>query len=70
MKNELTPPIMESILNKRFKTKPKLSGVCEAKKKNRLVWSCNPQLPLSSTLVPSAGKPQRNEIFKPIHKKC
>ena len=37
--------------------------------KNRLVWSWNRQLPLSSSLVPSARKPQRNDLIKPIQKK-
>ena len=42
-----------------------LSGVWDGKKKNCLVWSWNTQLPLSSTVVPSADKPQRNDFFKP-----
>ena len=46
--------------------KPKeLSGVWDGKKKTCLVWSWKPQLPLSSTVVHSAGKPQRNEFFQP-----
>ena len=38
MKNELVPPIMESILNKRFKVYNLwLSGACDGKKK-KIVW--------------------------------
>ena len=62
MKNELAPAIMKSILNKRFNTyNLRNFQEFETEKKNRLVWSWNPQLPLSSTLVSSARKPPRNE---------
>ena len=68
IKNELASPIMESILNfKRFNTYNLRNFQELATERKRTVWY--DQLPLSSALVPSAGKLQRNEIFKPIQKK-
>ena len=76
MKNELAPPIMEPILNKRSNTYNLSNFQNFAAERKRTVWYGLDtyrwkltQLPLSSTLVSSARKPQGNEFFKPVQKK-
>ena len=76
MKNELALPIMEPILSKRSNTYNLSNFQDFATERKRTVWYDLEtyrleltQLPLSSTLVPSTRKPQRNEFFKPIQKK-
>ena len=57
MNNELAPPIMESILNKRFNTYNLRNFQEFATERKRTVWyGLETQLLLFSTLAPSAGK--------------
>ena len=73
IKNELPPPIMESILNKRFNTYNLWNFLKFATERKRTVWygleTLSYRYPQLWSLVPSARKPQRNEFFKPIQKK-
>ena len=72
MKNELAPPIMESILNKRFNTYNLRNFQEFATERKRTVWygleTLSYRYPQLWSFL-SARKPQRNEFFKPIQKK-
>ena len=52
MKNEIAPAIMQSMLNRRVNTYNvrNFQDFVTGRKKNRLIWSANAQLPISSTL--------------------
>ena len=53
MKNKIAPAIMQSMLNRRVNTYTlrNFQDFVTGRKKSRLIWSANAQLPKSSTLV-------------------